>query len=79
MSRRRGSGIVLTEIEKRRFRTWVIENVGSHLVPSDEGLGGALVYNIVHAIQGDGKLFAYRADQFDEIELLQQEQMGRRG
>ena len=60
--------VKLTEGEKVMFSLWVIQNIDDQTVPSDEGNGDALIYNIIHQIAGDNKKYNYDADQDKEIE-----------
>jgi hypothetical protein len=59
--------IELTVVEKIRFEEWVVENVTSNIVPSDEANGEALVFNLVHLIRGDGEQYAYTPEQDEEV------------
>lgn len=59
--------IKLTGIEKERFERWVIENINERIVPSDEGNGDALIYNIIHLMRGDYDKYNYLPHQNDEI------------
>jgi len=60
---------VLNQTQKEVFEKWVIKNINENVVPIDEGNGGALVYNIVHLIRGDGKKYNYSREQDEEIKL----------
>lgn len=56
----------LTEKEKERFIEWVKSNVDESMVPDDPANGGALVYNLVHAIRGERERYKGKPKQ-DEI------------
>jgi hypothetical protein len=49
------------------FEQWIIKNVEESVVPSDEGNGPALVYNLVHLLRGTGKTYNYLPDQDEEL------------
>lgn len=63
----RSQTVTLTPDEAKKFERWVIENIDSSVVPGDEGNSEALVFNLVHAIRGDGEEYDYSAHQDDEI------------
>ena len=57
----------LTEKEKERFIEWVKSNIDESIVPEDAGNGGALVYNMVHAIRGDNERYSGKRKQDEDI------------
>ena len=68
--------IELSLHEKKIFEQWVIENVDESLVPSDEGNGDALAYNLIHKILGDGDRYDYLPTQDMEIETWEPSRPG---
>jgi len=57
----------LTASEKERFIEWVKSNIDESIVPDDAGNGGALVFNLVHAIRGDNERYSSEQHQDDDI------------
>lgn len=57
----------LTEQDKERFIEWVKSNVDESMVPEDRDNGGALVFNLVHAIRGDNERYNAEQQQDDDI------------
>lgn len=57
----------LTEQDKERFIEWVKSNVDETMVPEDRDNGGALVFNLVHAIRGDNERYNAEQQQDDDI------------
>ena len=49
------------------FEDWVINNIDSTVVPADEGNSEALIYNIIHRLRGDGKIYNYEEEQKREL------------
>ena len=58
----------LTAKEKERFIEWVKANIDESIVPEDASNGGALVFNLVHAIRGDKERYNSRPKQDDIIQ-----------
>jgi len=58
---------MLTKDDKIKFEKWIIENIDEMVVPSDEGNGDALIYNLVHLIRGDNRRYDYKPNQDDEL------------
>jgi hypothetical protein len=62
---------MMTPREQAVFERWVIENVDDTIVPTDEGNGRALAYNIIQRLRhGRGRevrLYNYEPDQDAEI------------
>lgn len=57
----------LTDQEKERFTDWVKMNIDESIIPEDRDNGGALVFNIVHAIRGDNEKYSGEAHQDEAI------------
>lgn len=57
----------LTDAEKERFIEWVKSNVDESMVPDDAENGGALVFNLVHAIRGDNERYSGEPHQDEAI------------
>jgi len=60
----------LTQEEKDTFIKWVIENINSDVIPEDEGDSKALIFNIIHRINGDKETYNYLRHQDEEMDLL---------
>lgn len=59
----------MTDQERTLIERWIIENVNSDDVPSDEGNTEALVYNLVHKLREGKSYRRYRYEQDQDIEL----------
>lgn len=57
----------LTDDERKKFEAWILENIDIDIVPRDEGDEDALLYNLIHWVRGDGKLWDYKDDQYQEL------------
>ena len=57
----------LTEQEKEKFIEWVKSNIDETMVPDDKDNGGALVFNLVHAIRGDNERYNGEPQQDEDI------------
>ena len=57
----------LTEQEKENFIEWVKSNIDETIVPEDAGNGGAIVFNMVHAIRGDNERYNAEPQQIEDI------------
>ena len=57
----------LSDQEKERFIEWVKSNVDETMVPQDPANGGALVFNLVHAIRGDNERYNAEPHQDEDI------------
>ena len=57
----------LTVQEKERFIEWVKSNIDETIVPDDKDNGGALVFNLVHAIRGDNERYSGEPQQDEDI------------
>ena len=57
----------LSDQDKEKFIEWVKLNVDETMVPEDPGNGGALVFNMVHAIRGDNERYSGESSQDDDI------------
>ena len=58
---------MLSRDERVVFERWIMDNVDETVVPNDEGDKGALIYNLVHLLRGDGKKYKYLSEQDDEL------------
>jgi hypothetical protein len=67
MSPKGPAAVSLTDAEKRCFEAWIIANVYASVVPNDEGNDGALVFNLVHLLRGDGERYDYKPEQDAEM------------
>ena len=57
----------LTSQDKERFIEWVKSNIDESIVPDDKDNGGALVFNLVHAIRGDNERYDAEPQQDEDI------------
>ncbi len=57
----------LSKDEKEKFIEWVKLNIDESIVPEDPANGGALVFNLIHAIRGDNERFTGESSQVDDI------------
>ncbi len=53
--------------DKEKFIEWVKLNIDETIVPDDRNNGGALVFNIVHAIRGDNERYSSEPHQDEAI------------
>ena len=56
------------EDKKEEIIRWLVRNVDASLVPGDEGNTEALLYNLIHKVLEDGKIYSYHKEQDAEIE-----------
>lgn len=59
----------LSDNDKEKFIEWVKLHVDETMVPEDAGNGGALVFNLVHAIRGDN--IKYTGDSSQDEDIMQ--------
>lgn len=57
----------LKDNEKERFIEWVKVAIDETIVPDDKGNGGALVFNLIHAIRGDNERYNAEPHQDEAI------------
>lgn len=57
----------LSDQEKERFIEWVKLNIDETIIPDDTNNGGALVFNLVHAIRGDRERYNSEPHQDEAI------------
>ena len=57
----------LTDQEIERFTEWVKTCVDETMVPEDASNGGALVFNLIHAIRGDNERYTGEPSQDEDI------------
>ncbi len=60
----------LSNAEKEKFIEWVKSNIDESIVPEDAGNGGALIFNLIHAIRGDNEKYTGKSSQDEAIMQL---------
>ena len=58
----------MNDQQRKIFERWIIQNVNASIVPIDEGNDEALMYNLIHLLRGDNRLYEYQPDQDIEIQ-----------
>ncbi len=56
-----------TDLEKEKFIEWIKLNIDETIVPKDRDNGGAIVFNLIHAIRGDNERYNAEPHQDEAI------------